>query len=216
MPDTISTLTEAEFPQTLELLTTRDHDLRKVIETHGNPPFFHRAPGFQTLIHIILEQQVSLASAKAAFERTKQKLGDDFAAADFLKLNDEELKSLGFSRQKTVYSRGLANAVASGELDLEQLEFLPDDAVKNELVKLKGIGRWTADIYLLMCLLRTDAFPVGDLGLIVGAQTVKGLPERPTAEKLEQIAETWRPFRAVATRIVWHYYLKEIRPYSGY
>jgi DNA-3-methyladenine glycosylase II len=99
---------------------------------------------------------------------------------------------------------------------LEVFEELSDEQITAELTKLKGIGRWTADVYLLMCLRRSDAFPTGDLGLIVGVQTVKKLPERPTTFELEVIGEHWRPFRAVATRIIWHYYLKKIRPYNNY
>jgi DNA-3-methyladenine glycosylase II len=159
---------------------------------------------------------VSLASARSAYEKTKQKLGANFSPASFLRLADDELKSLGFSRQKTAYSRNLANALVSGDLDLNALERFQDEAVVNELTKLKGIGRWTADIYLLMCLRRADVFPVGDLGLIVGAQTVKSLPERLTGERLNTLGEQWRPLRAVATRIIWHYYLNKIRPYKNY
>lgn len=216
MQNEILTVNETAFPKAIGELIGKDADLARVVAEYGDPPFFSRPPGFQTLIHIILEQQVSLASAKAAFERTKQKLGDDFAPHDFLRLGDEDLRQLGFSRQKTVYSRNLANAIVSQDLDLENLETQTNESVTAELTKLKGIGRWTADVYLLMCLRRADAFPVGDLGLIVGVQTVKNLPERPTAAELEIIGEAWRPFRAVATRIVWHYYLKKIRPYSGY
>lgn len=216
MSTAILTLTERNYLPNVAAAAALDADLARIVKGYGAPPIWFRPAGFQTLIHIILEQQVSLASAKAAFERTKQKLGDDFAPADFLKLSDAELRQLNFSRQKTVYSRNLANAVATGALDLARLETLPDDAVKSELMKLKGIGRWTADVYLLMCLRRADAFPIGDLALIVGVQTVKELPERPVAIELEAIGEAWRPLRAVATRIIWHYYLKKIRPYSGY
>ncbi len=216
MLNEILTVTEKTFPAAVAELTGKDQDLARVVAEFGEPPFFFRPPGFQTLIHIILEQQVSLASAKAAFERTKQKLGADFTPADFLKLSDEELRQLAFSRQKSLYSRNLANAIVAGDLNLELLETAPDDVVAAELTKLKGIGRWTADVYLLMCLRRADAFPIGDLGLIVGVQTVKKLPERPIAAELLSIGEAWRPLRAVATRIIWHYYLKKIRPYADY
>ena len=209
-------LDEQNFKEAVALLVERDKDLRGIIEKHGEPHFFARAAGFPTLVHLILEQQVSLASAKATFERTKEKLNNNFNPDNFLRLSEAELKQLGYSRQKSVYSRNLAQAVSSNALDLNRLEVMPDEAVKSELIKLKGIGNWTADVYLLMALRRADAFPVGDLGLIVGVQHLKELSGKPSSAELEAIGELWRPFRAVATRIIWHLYLKEIRPYSGY
>lgn len=216
MKNPIIIIDEINYPDFVEIVCSRDADLRRVVDDFGIPPIWIRPTGFPTLVHIILEQQVSLASARATYERLKLKIGDNFTPEDFLLLTDDDLKSFGFSRQKTLYIRNLANAVASGELNLNELEKLGDDDVKNELIKLKGIGRWTADVYLLMCLRRADAFPTGDLGLIVGAQTVKNLLERPDASKLLAMSELWRPYRAVATRVIWHYYLSKIRPYKNY
>ena len=183
----------------------------RVVKTLGEPPIWIRPAGFPTLIHLILEQQVSISSALAAFKRLQLRLGE-ITPASFFALADKELRAIGFSRPKMLYIRNLANAIVMGELDLAALEHLPDEIVKAELTKLKGIGRWTADVYLLMCLRRTDAFPVGDLGAIMGAQKLKNLTDRPTAEELERMAEAWRPWRAVATRILWHFYLA---PKSG-
>lgn len=204
-------ITDENFSELVVALAKRDVDLASVVEKYGEPPQFVRPPGFATLVFIVLEQQVSMASARAAFERLQIWLGT-VTPENFLTLDDAELKQIGFSRQKTLYCRELAKAVAEKTLDLASLEFLPDEAVKSELTKIKGIGRWTADIYLLMCLRRADAFPIGDLGVIVGAQKLKKLEQRPTADQLEEISSVWKPYRAVATHILWHYYLSEIRP----
>jgi DNA-3-methyladenine glycosylase II len=203
----IRTLNEENYAKAIEQVCRQDADLCRVVERLGNPPLWARPAGFAGLIQIILEQQVSVASARAVFEKLNRRLGAEFTPENFLRLSSEDLKTLGFSRQKTLYASNLAQKIAARELNLPSLEFLEDAAVTEELTKLKGIGRWTADIYLLMCLRRADAFPIGDLGVIVGAQIVKNLSERPTLEELEKIGEQWRPFRAVATRILWHSYL---------
>ena len=207
MQNEILFVTEENYQDFIQILCDRDRDLRNVVENFGEPPIWIRPAGFPTLVHIVLEQQVSLASARAAYEKLKRAIGEDFTPELFLRLSDDELKLCGFSRQKIAYTRNLASAIVSGDLDLTALENLSDDAVKKELIKLKGIGRWTADVYLLMCLCRADAFPVGDLGLIVGAQEVKNLEQRPTPDELELIGEIWKPLRAVAARIIWHHYL---------
>ena len=216
MKNRILVIDENNYPVLIETVCRRDADLQKVVADFGVPPIWIRPAGFPTLVHIILEQQVSLASARATYEKLKLRIGDNFAPADFLLLADDELRLLGFSRQKTLYVRNLANAVETGELNLNRLEKLNDEDVKNKITKLKGIGQWTADVYLLMCLRRADVFPIGDLGLIVGAQTVKKLPERPTGAELLAMSEVWKPYRAVATRVIWHYYLSKIRPYKNY
>ncbi len=208
MSKNFQTLNQTNYSDLISLLTKRDADLARVVKTLGEPPIWIRPAGFSTLIHIILEQQVSISSALAAFERLRLRLGE-ITPDGFLALSDEELRAIGFSRQKTLYTKNLATAIVTGELDLNALENLPDELVKAELIKLKGIGRWTADIYLLMCLRRTDAFPVGDLGVIVGAQKLKQLKTRPTSEELETMAEAWKPWRAIATRILWHFYLNQ-------
>ncbi|MBD3853138.1 MAG: DNA-3-methyladenine glycosylase 2 family protein, partial [Acidobacteria bacterium] len=169
----------------------------------GPPPLWNREPGFPTLIHIILEQQVSLASARAAFD----KLSDAIAPLDpesFLTLDDADLKAIGFSGQKGRYCRILARAVLDGSLDLGAMTQLDNDKVRGELTAITGIGPWTADIYLLMVLLRPDVWPPGDLALAVAVQDVKGLDHRPMPEELQEIAEDWSPWRSVAARILWH------------
>jgi DNA-3-methyladenine glycosylase II len=187
-------------------LAGRDRDLARLLAKFGTPPEWFREPGFPTLVHIILEQQVSLASARVAFARLLA-LASPLTPARFLALGDAELKAAGFSRQKTLYGRHLARAVADGELNLEAFGELEDAEVKAQLVRVKGIGSWTADIYLLMSLGRPDAWPAGDLALAVAMQEVKRLPARPAPAELAAIAEAWRPWRAVGARLLWNYYL---------
>jgi DNA-3-methyladenine glycosylase II len=199
-------LTRRSFDQALDFLRDVDPDLGEVLSKLGPPPMWDREPGFPTLVHIILEQQVSLASARAAFD----KLSDAIAPLDpesFLTLDDATLKSVGFSGQKGRYCRELAHALIEHTLDLEALPSLPDEGVRAELEKVTGIGPWTADIYLLMVLLRPDVWPPGDLALAVAVQDVKGLDHRPQPEELQEIAEGWRPWRSVAARVLWHHYL---------
>ena len=157
-------------------------------------------------MHIILEQQVSLASARAAYEKLLA-AASPLTPARLLEFTDAELKTIGFSRQKTAYCRGLAQALLKRDLDLEALAQLPDTQVRANLMACKGIGPWTADIYLLMVLRRPDIWPVGDLALASAVQQVKGLADRPDSQRMLEIAEPWRPHRAVAARLLWHFYL---------
>ena len=150
---------------------------------------------------------MSLASARVAFTRLLS-LASPLTPERFLALDDAELKGAGFSRQKTLYGRHLAEAVAGGELNLEAFGGMDDAEVKARLTRVKGIGSWTADIYLLMSLRRPDAWPAGDLALAVAMQEVKRLASRPTPPELTAIAEAWRPWRAVGARLLWNYYLK--------
>lgn len=189
-------------------LVENDADLAFIFQTFGVPPLWKREAGFSTLIHIILEQQVSLASALSAFNKLQAKLGE-ITPENVLSLTDEELKAAYFSRQKIVYARSLSKAILDETLDLQSLESLPDKEVKHELKKIKGIGDWTSDIYLLMALLRADVMPKGDLALHVAWQKLKKLEGRPSSDKFLEIAERWKPFRAVAARLLWHFYLSE-------
>jgi DNA-3-methyladenine glycosylase II len=199
-------LNEEVFSQSVRLLTDRDGHLAEVVKTYGRPPLWVREPGFPTLVYIILEQQVSLASAKAAFDRLNAAVRP-LTPARFLKLTDAELLRIGFSRQKTLYTRLLAESLARRHFDLRYLHDLPDDSAHKMLVAFKGIGRWTADIYLLSALRRPDIWPTGDLALATAVQEVKRLRKRPSPEKLESLSMPWRPWRAVAARLFWHAYL---------
>jgi DNA-3-methyladenine glycosylase II len=199
-------LDEKSLVATCRKLSKSDADLAFIFKTYGAPPLWKREANFATLVHIILEQQVSLQSALSAFNKLKEKIGD-VSPENVLRLSDEELKAAYFSRQKISYARDLATAIMEGRLNLQSLESLPDAEVKNELKKIKGIGNWTADIYLLMALLRPDVMPKGDLALHVAWRNLKKLPEKPNSEEFLIIAERWKPFRAVAARLLWHFYL---------
>jgi DNA-3-methyladenine glycosylase II len=204
-------LTQERVTRYAHVLAERESLFQRVLAMYGPPPLWSRPPGFPTLVWIILEQQVSLASARAAFNRLKGLL-PDFTPEAFLKLDDATLKAAGFSRQKTGYCRGLAQTLITGELNLEALTGMDDDAVRAELIRLKGIGAWTADIYLIMALLRPDIWPAGDLGLVVAVRRGLGLEQPPDRDAMAALGETWRPYRSVAARLFWHYYLSEIRP----
>jgi DNA-3-methyladenine glycosylase II len=199
-------LTRASLARGVRELSERDADLARVARAYGRPPLWERGEGFATLVLTILEQQVSLASALAAFERLRAASGT-VTPESFLAFDDARLRAFGFSRQKALYCRLLARAVIEGELDLPELSSLSDDEARAGLTRLKGIGAWTAEIYLLRALLRPDAWPAGDLALQVAAQKVKRLPARPTAAGLDALAEAWRPWRAVAARLLWLQYL---------
>ena len=188
-------------------LCSRDHALASVVERYGSPPMWARKPGFPTLVLLILEQQVSLASAAAAYDRLLARTGEPLAPSALLALTDAELLAAGFSRQKTRYARALAAAVEDGSLDVDGLGALDDAGVDSALTALPGIGPWTATIYRLMVLLRPDAWPIHDIALAQAYAEVRGLAVRPRADEMDALAEGWHPYRAVAARILWHHYL---------
>jgi DNA-3-methyladenine glycosylase II len=204
-------LTDESYGRAIRVLAKRDGDLARVVSDHGAPPRRARDPGFATLALLILEQQVSLASAKATYDRLQAACGAVVEPDSVLGLGDDGLKSVGLSRQKSRYVRLLAEAVEGGALDVEGLGGLGDDAVRAELTRITGIGEWTADIYLLSALHRADVFPAKDLALQVAAHEIKRLDARPDHAALGEIGEAWRPYRAVAARILWHHYLNTKR-----
>ncbi len=199
-------LNKSSLLKAVKYLEKKDEHLKLVVSMYGLPPLWQRKSGFSTLLYIILEQQVSLASAKAAYNKLLENLGS-ITPTSFLKLSDEELKIIGFSRQKTSYGRNLAEAVISGSINLSKLSKLDDDKARLELTKIKGIGTWTSDIYLLMALGRPDILPRGDLALLSAVQKLKKMECLPSNEEFIAMSENWKPWRAVATRILWHYYL---------
>lgn len=203
-------LTEIGYGRAIRALVERDGDLAKVVSDFGKPPRRIRDPGFATLALLILEQQVSLASAQATYDRLESSCGV-VQPRSILALGDDDLKSIGLSRQKARYIRLLAAAVDGGTLDLDRLGDLADDAVRGQLTQITGIGEWTADIYLLSALQRIDVWPAKDLALQVAAHEIKGLDTRPDHVALAEIGEAWRPYRTVAARILWHYYLNTKR-----
>ncbi len=201
-------LNENVFSEGVRFLADRDAHLAEVVQKYGPPPLWVREPGFPTLVYIILEQQVSLASARAAFDRLKAAVRP-LTPRRFLKLTDSELLRIGFSQQKTLYTRLLAESLARRYFDLRDLHGLQDDAARKMLVAFKGIGSWTADIYLLSALRRPDIWPTGDLALATAVQEVMRLRKRPSPERLERMSAPWRPWRAVAARLFWHHYLSK-------
>jgi DNA-3-methyladenine glycosylase II len=188
------------------LASTCPH-LAVVYEKYGPPPLWDREPGFSTLLQIILEQQVSLASAKACYDKLCRRVGE-VTPEHLLRSTDAELKKDGFSRQKTAYARHLAEAVLDERIDFDGLKSLSDADVKAKLTHLKGVGEWTSDIYLLMAILRPDVMPKGDVALHTAWHKLSGEP-RPMSEEFLVIAERWKPYRSVAARLLWHFYLSE-------
>ncbi len=187
-------------------LAARDADLAGVVERFGPPPLWARRPGFATLIRIILEQQVSLGSAAAAYRRLQGAAGR-VTPSRVASISEERLRAAGLTRQKAAYCRGLATAVLAGRLDLVPLGRLPDEEVRSSLLEVPGIGPWTADIYLLIALRRPDVWPRGDLALARALQRVKRLQRTPADHRMSGIARRWSPWRAVAARVLWHFYL---------
>ena len=194
-------LNKKSLIKAVEYLEVRDRHLKLGVSKFG-------PQGFKTLIYIILEQQVSLASAKAAYDKLLKKIGS-ITSVNFLKLSDVELKLIGFSRQKTSYGRNLADAIITERINLTELSDLDDAQAKEQLMNIKGIGPWTADIYLLMALGRPDIWPNGDIALASAVQKLKGIASRPSFKELNRMSLKWKPWRAVAARILWHYYLSE-------
>lgn len=208
MKNRILTFDAGSFRGICGKLARRDTELAAIIREHGHPPMWTRPATFQTLILIILEQQVSLASAYAAFKKLKEKIGY-VTPARILELSDAEMRACYFTRQKTGYARELALAVQSRELKLSQLSSLPDEEVRSQMIRLKGIGHWTIDVFLMHALQRTDLFPLGDIALVNSLKETKNLPAHTSKNEMLQIAEAWRPYRTIAAMILWHSYIRK-------
>jgi DNA-3-methyladenine glycosylase II len=198
----------SNFKRICDELANKDRELNGIIQQHGYPPMWTRPASFQTLVLTILEQQVSLASAYAAFKKLKQKIG--FVTPDkILALTDEELRACYFSRQKIIYAKELAKAIKKKQLSLKQLSLADELTIRNELKKIKGIGDWTADVYLMHALQRTDLFPLGDIALVNSLKEIKQLSHSITKDEMLAVAEPWRPYRTIAAMILWHAYIKK-------
>lgn len=200
-------LTQVSFREGVQALTARDRRLADIVERHGPPPLFARPRGFESLVWIILEQQVSLASAKAMFRKLEHALHGAVTPEGIAALGIPGLLALGFTRQKARYVHGLAERVAGGNLCLTRLARLDDARVETALLDVPGIGPWTAGIYLLMALRRPDIWPPGDLGLHTSMMEVRCLPHLPSSVEAVEYARRWQPWRAVAARLLWHSYL---------
>jgi DNA-3-methyladenine glycosylase II len=200
--------TSDNFHQLCNELAEKDLIFKDILQQYSYPPMWTRPASFATLIHIVLEQQVSLASARAAFNKLKEKIGD-ITPAKLLRLSDEALRACYFSRQKTVYARHLAEAFISKKIQLNKLTASHDDDVRSILKQIKGIGDWTADVYLLFALQRTDIFPIGDLAMVNALKEVKKLPAHTTRADILILADAWRPYRSIAAMLLWHHYIKK-------
>lgn len=204
-------LTEKSLALAARTLAKRDEHLARILSTYGVPPLWQRATGFATLVHIILEQQVSLSSGRAMFGRLKGSI-QPFLPEQFLQVGESHLRKLGVTRQKASYLLHLSSRIVSRDLNLRELDRMSDADAKLLLMQVKGIGSWSADVYLLMAMRRPDAWPAGDLALAVAVKELKQLERRPGPAELEQLAEEWRPHRAVAARMLWQYYLGRKKP----
>ena len=198
-------LTEHTLAEGLSVLAAVDPDVARVLDEAGPPSLRRNQAGFEALLRAIVSQQISKAAAATVWARLEKATGG-IAPDALLMLDEEALRGAGLSRQKVAYARGLAEAVVTGGIDLDGLSGRPDEDIVEELVRLKGIGRWSAEIYLLFALGRPDAFPADDLALMIGAQRLKRLDTRPNRTGLTEIAEAWRPWRSPAALLLWHYY----------
>jgi DNA-3-methyladenine glycosylase II len=199
-------LTDRSLAHAARAVARVDRDLAGVLRRHGTPPLWQREPGFATLVRIILEQQVSLASGRAAFARLLAVAGT-MTPERIAALTERRIRAAGLTRQKAAYVRGIAESILAGELDVAAIALMDDERAHAELTRLKGIGPWSADIYLLMALGRRDVWPRHDLALASAMRDLKRLRSVPTPERQLEIAEAWRPWRAVAARLMWHHYL---------
>lgn len=208
MAEVPAPLDAAAVAAAAEELAARDTVLAGLLAAHGAPPLWHKGPGFETLVDIVLGQQVSLSSARTALTRVRAAAGAVTPGA-LAALGEEGLRAAGQTRQKARYLAGLAEASLDGRLDLARLDGLPDADVVTALTAYRGVGRWTADIYLLMGLGRPDVWASTDLALIVGARSLWGLGPDASAAGIADHALAWRPYRSVAARMVWQAYLIE-------
>jgi DNA-3-methyladenine glycosylase II len=208
MREAFSNSVQKLTPETLATaaaeLATRDSHLGSIYERHGVPPMWGRRPGFETLLRIVLEQQVSLISARAMFARLKANI-QPFTHEGFIAAGEPHLRSLGVTRQKAHYCIQVAHAFTNG--DLRRVSRMTDEEAHATLLGIKGVGPWTANIYLLMALKRPDIWPDGDIALATAVGKVRQMKTRPSFVELAKIAEAWRPYRSVAARMLWQYYL---------
>jgi len=202
---------KSNFHSLCDALAKKDKALNHVLKTYGYPPLWSRPNTFESLIHIILEQQVSLASALATLNKLKEKI-KDVTPSNLLKLTDEELRTCYFSRQKTIYARHLAESILNGNISLKKMESMNDDDIRIKLTSIKGIGNWTVDIYLIFILQHADVFPLGDLAAVNALKVLKKLPADASKEKIVKVAEKWKPYQTIAVMLLWHFYLEERKP----
>ena len=200
-------VSEASLSEGCEALAAADHDLGRAYRAHGPPPLRYRPPSYDTLLRIVAGQQVSVASANAVWGRLQERLaaGNEAVTPEaVLGVDDAALRAVGLSRQKAAYGRAIAEDLVAGRVDLGAVEAMEDEAAIAELVQLKGIGRWTAECFLLFSYGRPDVWPADDVGLMIGVAKLKRLEQRPDGKRMRELAEGWRPWRGVAARLLWH------------
>jgi len=202
----IQTLTTQTLASAAAELAARDPHLGSIYKVHGVPPMWGRRPGFETLLRIVLEQQVSLVSARSMFARLNSNI-QPFTAEGFIKAGEARLRSLGVTRQKSHYCIQVAHSFTNG--DLRRIGKMNDEEAHATLMQIKGVGPWTANIYLLMALKRPDIWPDGDIALASAVGKLRKLQTRPSFVELAKVAEAWRPYRSVAARMLWKYYLAD-------
>ena len=200
-------LTLRTMQNDLRALAGDDAQVAAALERFGYPELRRRPPGFDTLLRAIVFQQISIHAAAAIWKRIEAAVVPLTAAA-YCATGDDVIRACGFSRQKLLYARSLAELVASGEVPLEALDQMEDEEAVEQLVKIKGVGRWTAEVYLMFALGRRDMWPADDLGLIVGMQRLKNLRKRPDRKRMLKLGEAWRPRRSAASHLLWHYFHK--------
>ncbi len=190
----------------LKRIAASDPDVGRAFATHGRPPFRRVEPGYAALLRILIGQQVSTQSAAAIWRKTTEALGPAPTAESVLALDDDGLRRFGFSGQKIAYGRALAREIAEGRLDLDLVHRSPDDEAMAMLTRMKGIGPWTAQVYLLFALGRPDVFPAADLALLIAYQRIKKAETRPDPKRMADLAEAWRPWRGAVAHLLWHVY----------
>ena len=203
----VERLDKAAFTEAIQLLGEEDSALLSLLAEHGAPPFSVRPPGFETLVMLIMEQQLTLESAMATYRRLDDLCGE-VEPRSVLEVGEHGLRTIGVSRQKTGYLLGLAEAFSSGAFDVQGLGQATESEARKRLTTLKGVGPWTADVYLLSALRHTDIFPLRDRALQVGTQEALGLSRVPPEDQLELLSQPWRPIRSAAARLIWHGYLQ--------
>jgi len=191
--------------ETIPLLIEKDAHFASIIKLYGNPGFVTRPEGFESMSKTILEQQVSLMSARASFNKLKD-LIKDFTPENIIEVTEAEFRACGISRQKTTYLQTLAQAVIEGTVDFDSLRNKHPDEVRRELIKIKGIGNWTIDVYLMFSLQSPDILPLGDIGIISAIKDIWGFK---TMEEMVEHSTRWSPYRTTAAFLLWHYYLEK-------
>jgi DNA-3-methyladenine glycosylase II len=191
--------------QAIDFLKSKDNVLKFIHDNFGDPIIQFRDEGYASMCHIILEQQVSIASAKACYEKIKNHLGE-ITPENMLATEDSELRNCGVSRQKILYLKDLASKVTSGGLDFATFATKPESEIRSELLKIKGVGNWSIEVYLMFCLQSPDIIPLGDIAI---KNTIRELYDFHTFEEMAALSDRWKPYRTIASYILWHYYLKK-------